>query len=95
VERYNRLVERLKGRIEGLRADLRKLPVPSVDVSRMLDSLTLRGEWADATNEDRRGRLSLAIDRVAVSKGVRGRRIIPEQRIQIHWATPASTAQQN
>jgi DNA invertase Pin-like site-specific DNA recombinase len=95
VERYNRLVERLKGRIEGLRADLRKLPVPSVDVSRMLDSLTLRGDWADATNEDRRGRLSLAIDRVAVSKGVRGRRIIPEQRIQIHWATPASTAQQN
>lgn len=86
VERYNRLSERLRGRIEGLRTDLRKLPMPSVDVSPMLDGLTLREAWADATNEDRRGRLSLAIDRVEVSKGVRGQRIIPEQRIEIHWA---------
>lgn len=86
VERYNRLSERLRGRIQGLRADLNKLPMPSVDVSPMLDGLTLREAWADATNEDRRSRLSLAIDRVEVSKGVRGQRIIPEQRIQIRWA---------
>ncbi|WBB57840.1 recombinase family protein [Streptomyces sp. WMMC500] len=86
LERYNRLSERLRGRIEGLRTDLRNLPMPSLDVSRILDNLTLREAWADATNEDRRGRLSLAMDRVEVSKGVRGQRIIPEQRIQIHWA---------
>jgi DNA invertase Pin-like site-specific DNA recombinase len=91
VERYNRLTERLRGRIEGLRADLLELPMPSVDVSPMLDGLALREAWADATNEDRRGRLSLAMDRVEVSKGVRGRRIIPEQRIRIHWAKPVGT----
>ncbi|MGW7284895.1 zinc ribbon domain-containing protein [Streptomyces sp. NPDC054847] len=91
VERYNRLSERLRGRIQGLRTDLRKLPVPSVDVSPMLDGPTLREAWADATNEDRRDRLSLAIDRVEVSKGIRGRRIVPEQRIQIHWARVAGT----
>ncbi|MGW5199109.1 hypothetical protein [Streptomyces spiralis] len=81
VERYNRLSERLRGRIEGLHGELQRLPMPSVDVSSMLDGVTLREAWADATNEDRRGRLSLAIDRVEVSKGVRGQRIIPEQRI--------------
>ncbi|MFF0789989.1 hypothetical protein [Streptomyces spiralis] len=86
MERYNRLSERLRGRIEGLHGELQRLPMPSVDVSSMLDGVTLREAWADATNEDRRGRLSLAIDRVEVSKGVRGQRIIPEQRIQIHWA---------
>ncbi|MGV9562568.1 recombinase family protein [Streptomyces sp. NPDC003480] len=30
VERYNRLAARLRGRIEGLRADLEKLPTPAV-----------------------------------------------------------------
>ncbi|MFF0552246.1 recombinase family protein [Streptomyces sp. NPDC004311] len=88
VERYNRLSGRLRERIEGLRVTLHKLPVPSVDVSPLLDCRTLRAAWADATNEDRRSRLSLAVDRVEVSKGVRGRRIIPEQRIRIHWAKP-------
>ncbi|MFD3941456.1 recombinase family protein [Streptomyces sp. NPDC058579] len=92
VERYNRLSGRLRGRIDGLRGYLDRLPMPSVDVSPMLDGITLREAWADATNEDRRGRLSLAMDRVEVSKGVRGQRIIPEQRIQIHWAEPAGTA---
>ncbi|MEH6374366.1 recombinase family protein [Streptomyces sp. KLMMK] len=92
VERYNRLSERLRRRIEGLGADLRKLPVPSVDVSAMLDAVTLREAWADGTNEDRRDRLSLAVDRVEVSKGVRGQRIIPEQRIRIEWAKPAVRA---
>ncbi|WP_239516136.1 MULTISPECIES: hypothetical protein [unclassified Streptomyces] len=91
VERYNRLSERLRGRVDGLRGDLHRLPMPSVDVSPMLDGVTLREAWTDATNEDRRERLSLAIDRVEVNKGVRGQRIIPEQRIQIHWAEPAGT----
>ncbi|MFD4571989.1 recombinase family protein [Streptomyces sp. NPDC058417] len=91
VERYNRLSGRLRGRLDGLRGELQRLPVPSVDVSPMLDGVTLREAWTVATNEDRRERLSLAIDRVEVSKGVRGQRIIPEQRIQIHWAKPVGT----
>ncbi|MEU7156169.1 recombinase family protein [Streptomyces chrestomyceticus] len=91
VERYNRLSGRLRGRIDGLRGDLHRLPTPPVDVSWMLDGVTLREVWTGATNEDRRERLSLAMDRVEVSKGVRGQRIIPEQRIQIHWAKLAGT----
>ncbi|WP_405600011.1 recombinase family protein [Streptomyces sp. NBC_01410] len=90
VERYNRLSERLRGRIDGLRGDLRELPVPSADVSPMLDGPTLREAWMGATTEERRDRLLLAVDRVEVSKGIRGQRIIPEQRVQIHWAKPAS-----
>ncbi|MEV6506589.1 recombinase family protein [Streptomyces sp. NPDC051642] len=86
VDRYNRLAERLRSRIEGLRNDFDKLPVPSVDVSPMLDSVLLREAWSQATNDDRRDRLSLAIDRVEVSKGKRGQRIVPEQRIRIRWA---------
>jgi len=65
--------------------------MPSVDVSPILDGVTLREAWTGATNGDRRERLSLAMDRVEVSKGVRGQRIIPEQRIQIHWAKLAGT----
>lgn len=89
VDRYNRLSERLKARTEALRIDLRKLPTPSVDVSLMLRAPSLRAAWADATNAGRRDRLSLAMDRVEVTKGARGQRIIPEQRIRIHWAKPA------
>ncbi|MEN2420413.1 zinc ribbon domain-containing protein [Streptomyces rimosus] len=86
VDRYNRLSERLRERAEGLRTDLHKLRVPSVDVSPVFDGPTLRKEWANVTNEDRRSRLSLAIDQVYVAKGRRGRRIIADQRIEIHWA---------
>ncbi|MFF3938548.1 recombinase family protein [Streptomyces phaeofaciens] len=91
AERYNRLSGRLRGRIDGLRGDLHRLPTPSLDVSPMLDGVTLREAWTGATNEERRERLSLAMDRVEVSKGVRGQRIIPEQRIRIHWANLAGT----
>lgn len=35
---------------------------------------------------DRRDRLSPAVDRVEVSKGKRGQRLVPERRIHIHWA---------
>lgn len=86
IGRYDRLTERLRSRIDGLRGDLCRLPMPSMDVSPMLDSRLFREAWKDATDEDRRDRLSLAIDRVEVSKGRRGQRIIPEQRVQIHWA---------
>ena len=89
VDRYNRLSGRLRVRIEALRTRLSELPLPFVDVSPMLDGVRLRKTWAEATSEDRRDRLSLAVDRVEVTKGVRGQRIIPEQRVRIHWATPA------
>ncbi|WP_078871630.1 recombinase family protein [Streptomyces caatingaensis] len=87
VERYNRLTGRLRERIDGLRADLATLPMPSVDVTPMLDSEILREAWGDSTNVERRERLSLAIERVEVSKGQRGRRFVPEQRVRIEWAT--------
>ncbi|MFF1644935.1 recombinase family protein [Streptomyces sp. NPDC058240] len=86
IDRYNRLTERLRGRIDGLRDDLGKLPMPSMDVRPMLDAVQLREAWGDSTVDDRRDRLSLAIDRVEVSKGKRGARLIPEQRIRIRWA---------
>ncbi|KJY42957.1 hypothetical protein VR41_05555 [Streptomyces sp. NRRL B-1568] len=92
VERYNQLTTRLRERIEGLRADLAALPMPSVDVTPMLDSAILREAWEAATNEERRDRLSLAIDRVEVSKGERGRRFVPEQRVRIEWATVTGDA---
>ncbi|MFJ3670333.1 zinc ribbon domain-containing protein [Streptomyces sp. NPDC090106] len=87
VERYNRLADRLKERMDGLRADLAKLPMPSVDVSPMLDAELLREAWQASEDADRRGRLSLAIDRVEVSKGKRGQQFVPEQRVRIEWAT--------
>ncbi|MET9655946.1 hypothetical protein [Streptomyces sp. NPDC006510] len=86
IDRYNRLTERLRGRIDGLRDDLGKLPMPSMDVRPMLDAVQLREAWGDSTVDDRRDCLSLAIDRVEVSKGKRGARLIPEQRIRIRWA---------
>ncbi|MBB4982298.1 recombinase family protein [Streptomyces nymphaeiformis] len=91
VERYNRLSEHLKGRVEELRNRLHALPMPSVGGSPMLGARALCDAWENATNEDRRDRLSLAIDRVEVSKGARGHRIVPEQRIRIRWAEPADT----
>ncbi|MGW5775877.1 recombinase family protein [Streptomyces sp. NPDC003863] len=91
VERYDRLSEHLRGRVEELRNRLHRLPMPSVDGSPMLDARALCDGWENTTNEDRRDRLSLAIDRVEVSKGARGQRIVPEQRIRIRWATPADT----
>ncbi|MDF3143175.1 MULTISPECIES: zinc ribbon domain-containing protein [unclassified Streptomyces] len=86
VERYNRLTERLRDRIEGLRADLAKLPMPSVNVGPMLDGVLLHEAWVSSTDENRRDRLSLAIDRVEVTKGKRGQRFVPEQRVRIEWA---------
>ncbi|MEU1178903.1 recombinase family protein [Streptomyces sp. NPDC005820] len=86
VDRYNRLADLLRNRIVGLRSGLDKLPLPHVDVSPMLDGDLLREAWSRATNDDRRDRLSLAIDRVEISKGRRGQRIVPEQRVRIRWA---------
>ncbi|WP_369223793.1 recombinase family protein [Streptomyces sp. R39] len=86
VERYNRLAARLQGRIEGLRADLEKLPTPAVDITPMLDGELLREAWEVSEVPDRRDRLTLAIDRVVVSKGRRGARFVGEKRVTIEWA---------
>jgi len=92
VERYNRLAERLRVRTEGLRADLAKLPMPAVDVGPLLDGVLLKDAWESAKDDDRRERLSLAIERVEVTKGKRGQRFVPEQRVRIKWAQLAGEA---
>ncbi|AUG78833.1 hypothetical protein CFP65_4068 [Kitasatospora sp. MMS16-BH015] len=86
VERYDRLADRLQSRIDGLRADLAALPLPAVNITPLLDSELLLPAWAASTQEQKRDRLSLAIDGVFVSKGERGKRFVPEQRIRIEWA---------
>ncbi|WP_042378832.1 recombinase family protein [Streptacidiphilus melanogenes] len=88
VTRYDRLAGRLRGRIEGLRADLAKLPAPSIDIRPMLDAGQLRAAWDGATDDLRRDRLTLAIDRIEVTKGQRGKRFVPDERVSIRWAEP-------
>lgn len=86
IDRYNRLAGRLRGRVEGLRADLRTLPVPAVDITPLLDSDLLRDAWEADDVTGRRDRLKLAIDRVVVRKGRRGARFDGDARVEIVWA---------
>ncbi|MFJ1756663.1 recombinase family protein [Kitasatospora sp. NPDC088134] len=86
LDRYDRLAARLQSRIDGLRADLTALPLPAVDITPLLDGELLRPAWTAATQDQKRDRLSLAIDGVFISKGQRGKRFIPEQRVRIKWA---------
>jgi DNA invertase Pin-like site-specific DNA recombinase len=94
TDRYNRLAERLNNRLSGLRDNIAKLPMPTIDVTPMLDSELLRAAWEAASDDDRRDRLSLAIDRVAVSKGERGKRFVPTERVTIDWAKLSEDAVQ-
>lgn len=86
VDRYNRLAGRLQGRIDGLRADLRKLPTPAVNISPLLDGELLREAWDSDDVPGRRERLKLAMDSVTVSKGRRGARFVGHERCVIRWA---------
>ncbi|GAA4859176.1 recombinase family protein [Kitasatospora terrestris] len=86
LERYQRLADRLQSRIDGLRADLASLPLPAVDISPLLDGELLRPAWEASTHDQKRDRLSLAIDGVFISKGERGKRFVPEQRVRVKWA---------
>jgi hypothetical protein len=86
IDRYNRLAGRLRGRVEGLRADLRVLPTPAVDITPLLDGALLRDAWDADEVPGRRDRLKLAIDRVVVQKGEVGRRFDGDARVQIVWA---------
>jgi site-specific DNA recombinase len=86
IERYNRLSGRLRNRIEGLRTDLSRMPTPTVDISPLLDSVVLRAAWEDDDVVGRRNRLKLAVDRVSVARGERGKRFVGHARCDIEWA---------
>ncbi len=87
IGRYNRLAGRLRTRIEGLRADLLRMPTPSVDISPLLDANLLREAWEADDAAGRRERLGLAIDRVEVQRGKVGVRFNGDERCRIVWAT--------
>ncbi|MFM9445076.1 recombinase family protein [Streptomyces acidiscabies] len=86
IDRYNRLAGRLRGRVEGLRADLVKMPTPTVDISPLLDGVLLNEAWEADDVAGRRERLRLAIDSVTVGKGRRGARFVGHERCVIKWA---------
>lgn len=86
IERYSRLADRLRGRIDGLRYDLAKLPTPEADISPLLDGELLAEAWEAAEVLERRELLKLAIDRVEVTKGRHGARFVAEDRVRIVWA---------
>ncbi|MFJ8298488.1 recombinase family protein [Streptomyces sp. NPDC094447] len=87
IARYDRLAARLRTRIEGLRADLLRMPSPSVDISPLLDAGLLRAAWDADDAAGRRERLGLAIDRVEVRRGRVGVRFDGDARCRIVWAT--------
>jgi len=87
IDRYHRLAGRLRSRIEGLRADLLRMPIPSVDISPLLDAGLLRAAWEADDVVGRRERLGLAIDRVEVRRGKVGVRFDGDERCLIAWAT--------
>jgi site-specific DNA recombinase len=86
VARYDRLAARLNGRIDGLRADLAKLPTPDADISPLLNGVQLREAWEPANPDDRRDLLKLAMDRVEITKARQGVRFVAEERVTIVWA---------
>ncbi|MFE4697898.1 recombinase family protein [Streptomyces sp. NPDC056738] len=91
VDRYNGLVGRLRNRIDGLRGDLLRTPIPAVDIAPLLDAELLRESWAAGGAVDRRECLGLAIDRVEVRRGRVGARFDGGERCRIVWATKAAT----
>ncbi|MBR7828646.1 recombinase family protein [Actinospica sp. MGRD01-02] len=88
-ERYDKAVSRIMRRTAGLEADLSALPTPAVNVGPLLDSETLVPAWEGADLDRKREYLRLAIDRVSVSKGQRGKRFNGHERVTIEWAEPA------
>ncbi|MER5417032.1 recombinase family protein [Streptomyces virginiae] len=87
IDRYERLAGRLRTRIDGLHADLVRMPTPSVDMSSLLDGGLLREAWETDDAAGRRERLGLAIDRVEVQRGRVGVRFNGDERCRIVWAT--------
>jgi hypothetical protein len=89
AERYDKAMSGLLNRVAGLSADLRGLPTPAVNVGPLLDAETLEPAWKAADTDDRRELLRLAMDRVLISKGQRGKRFNGLERVTIEWAKPA------
>ncbi|MFE7552407.1 zinc ribbon domain-containing protein [Streptomyces gardneri] len=83
---YDRTAAQLRHRIEALRADLSRMPMPSVDMSLFLDADRLREAWEGDDATDRRERLGLAVDRVEVRRGRVGVRFDGDERCRIVWA---------
>ncbi|WP_405855313.1 recombinase family protein [Streptomyces sp. NBC_00090] len=85
-DRYDRMAARLRHRIEGLRADLARMPMPSVDLSAFLDVGRLKEAWEGDEVVGRRERLGLAVDRVEVQRGKVGVRFDGDERCRVVWA---------
>ncbi|WP_426364777.1 zinc ribbon domain-containing protein [Streptomyces sp. E-08] len=94
VERYGELTGRLGRRIDGLRADLLRMPLPSVDVSTFLEDRLLCGAREADGVTGRRDLLGLAIDRDEVRRGRVGVRFTGEERCRIGWAAESDAAGQ-
>jgi DNA invertase Pin-like site-specific DNA recombinase len=92
IERYNRLAGRLRWRIEGLRTDMANMPLPSVDISPLLEGELLQEAWEAADLPRRRDLLRLAMDHVTVSRGERGKRFDGRERCVIGWADVSAEA---
>ncbi|MEU7294029.1 recombinase family protein [Streptomyces exfoliatus] len=88
--RYDRMAARLQHRIDGLCADLARMPLPSVDISPLLDVGRLNESWEGDDVAGRRERLGLAVDRVVVQRGKVGVRFDGAERCRIVWARGAT-----
>jgi hypothetical protein len=60
ADRHERITARLSARLGGLRARLRNLPLPTVDISPLLDPELLADSWDAAPLQERRALLRLA-----------------------------------
>jgi DNA invertase Pin-like site-specific DNA recombinase len=86
-ERYGRIADKLRSRMAGLQEALAKLPVPRADLGIPLDGADLVEAWESADVDTRRGLLSLAIDRVTVTRAdYQGQRFDPDKRLTVDWA---------
>ncbi|MEV8514303.1 recombinase family protein [Dactylosporangium sp. NPDC051484] len=88
VKRWERLHTQLAARVEGLRRNLAGYPLPEADIGSLLDPEISREAWANATTNDRRDLLALALDAVYVlpANGRRGARFDPVSRLRFTWA---------
>ncbi|WP_165546972.1 recombinase family protein [Kribbella sindirgiensis] len=87
-DRYLPLHEALTRRICDLESSLASLPAPVVDTGWLYSPVLRAEKWSEATVHERRRLLKLAIDEVAVSRGRRGARFVPNDRLVISWAEP-------
>ncbi|UQU64871.1 recombinase family protein [Couchioplanes caeruleus] len=94
VKRWERLRERLSGRVEGLRRNLADFPLPEADISPLLDPVQTREAWEAAKVDERRALLALALDYVTVlpAAGRRGVRFDPAARLRFAWADESTPA---